>query len=163
MKNRHARAPLSCDNNAKQAMFPEEAVPLRNPWPWPRVCLKRVGKPIVVLPGVPMEVKKMVPEVVIPLFEKEDNTGKKAMVVKTVKLFGLGEALIDDALADLKYDHEHVSIGSYPRFPENHIVITSWHNERARAEGKPCGRAERDRRSGSRGTSSDTTRTPSRG
>jgi nicotinamide-nucleotide amidase len=123
------------DNNAKQAMFPEEAVPLRNPvgtaWGF---CLKRVGKPIVVLPGVPMEVKKMVPEVVIPLFEKEDPAGKKAMVVKTVKLFGLGEALIDEALADLKYDHEHVSLGFYPRFPENHLVITSWHNERSRAE-----------------------------
>jgi nicotinamide-nucleotide amidase len=123
------------DNNAKQAMFPEEAVPLRNPvgtaWGF---CLKRVGKPIVVLPGVPMEVKKMVPEVVIPLFEKEDPAGEKAMEVKTVKLFGLGEALIDEALADLKYDHEHVSIGFYPRFPENHIVITSWHNDRARAE-----------------------------
>jgi nicotinamide-nucleotide amidase len=81
-----------------------------------------------------MEVKKMVPEVVIPLFEKEDPAGKKAMVVKTVKLFGLGEALIDEALADLKYDHEHVSLGFYPRFPENHLVITSWHTERARAE-----------------------------
>ena len=123
------------DNNAKQAMFPEEAIPLRNPvgtaWGF---CLKRVGKPIVVLPGVPMEVKKMVPEVVIPLFEKEDTAGKKAMVVKTVKLFGLAEALIDNALADLKYDHEHVSIGFYPRFPENHIVITSWHEDRARAD-----------------------------
>ena len=123
------------DNNAKQAMFPEEAVPLRNPvgtaWGF---CLKRVGKPIVVLPGVPMEVKKMVPEVVIPLFEKEDPAGKKAMVVKTVKLFGLGEALIDEALADLKYDHEHVSLGFYPRFPENHLVITSWHVDRKQAE-----------------------------
>ena len=123
------------DNNAKQAMFPEEAIPLRNPvgtaWGF---CLKRVGKPIIVLPGVPMEVKTMVPEVVIPLFEKEDTAGKKAMVVKTVKLFGLAEALIDNALADLKYDHEHVSIGFYPRFPENHIVITSWHDDRARAD-----------------------------
>ena len=123
------------DNNAKQAMFPEEAIPLRNPvgtaWGF---CLKRVGKPIVVLPGVPMEVKKMVPEVVIPLFEQEDTAGQKARVVKTVKLFGLAEALIDDALADLKYDHEHVSIGFYPRFPENHIVITSRHDDRARAD-----------------------------
>jgi nicotinamide-nucleotide amidase len=120
------------DNNAKQAMFPEEAIPLRNPvgtaWGF---CLKRVGKPIVVLPGVPMEVKKMVPEVVIPLFEQEDPAGKKTMAVKTVKLFGLGEALIDDALADLNYDHEHVSIGFYPRFPENHLVITSWHDDRS--------------------------------
>ncbi len=115
------------DNNAKQAMFPEEAVPLRNPvgtaWGF---CLKRVGKPIVVLPGVPMEVKKMVPEVVIPLFEKEDPAGKKAMVVKTVKLFGLGEALIDEALADLKYDHEHVSHRVLPpvsREPSRHHLV----------------------------------------
>lgn len=136
IKDRFAQRGLRwSDNNAKQAMFPEEAVPLRNPvgtaWGF---CLKRVGKPIVVLPGVPMEVKKMVPEVVIPLFEKEDPAGKKAMAVKTIKLFGLGEALIDDALADLKYDHEHVSIGFYPRFPENHLVITSWHDDRARVD-----------------------------
>ncbi len=136
IKDRFAQRGLRwTDNNAKQAMFPEEAIPLRNPvgtaWGF---CLKRVGKPIVVLPGVPMEVKKMVPEVVIPLFEKEDPAGKKAMVVKTVKLFGLAEALIDNALADLKYDHEHMSIGFYPRFPENHIVITSWHDDRARAD-----------------------------
>jgi nicotinamide-nucleotide amidase len=123
------------DNNAKQAMFPEEAIPLRNPvgtaWGF---CLKRVGKPIVVLPGVPMEVKTMVPEVIIPLFEQEDPAGKKAMVIKTVKLFGLAEALIDSALADLKYDHGHVSIGFYPRFPENHIVITSRHDDQVRAD-----------------------------
>jgi nicotinamide-nucleotide amidase len=123
------------DNNAKQAMFPEEAIPLRNPvgtaWGF---CLKRVGKPIVVLPGVPMEVKTMVPEVIIPLFEQEDPAGKKAMAVKTVKLFGLAEALIDSALADLKYDHGHVSIGFYPRFPENHIVITSRHDDQVRAD-----------------------------
>jgi nicotinamide-nucleotide amidase len=136
IKDRFAQRGLRwSDNNAKQAMFPEEAIPLRNPvgtaWGF---CLKRVGKPIVVLPGVPMEVKKMVPEVVIPLFEKEDPAGKKAMAVKTVKLFGLGEALIDDALADLKYDHEHVSIGFYPRFPENHLVITSWHDDRTRVD-----------------------------
>jgi competence/damage-inducible protein CinA-like protein len=136
IKDRFAQRGLRwSDNNAKQAMFPEEAIPLRNPvgtaWGF---CLKRVGKPIVVLPGVPMEVKKMVPEVVIPLFEKEDPTGKKAMAVKTIKLFGLGEALIDDALADLKYDHEHVSIGFYPRFPENHLVITSWHDDRSRVD-----------------------------
>jgi competence/damage-inducible protein CinA-like protein len=136
IKDRFAQRGLRwSDNNAKQAMFPEEAIPLRNPvgtaWGF---CLKRVGKPIVVLPGVPMEVKKMVPEVVIPLFEKEDPAGKKAMAVKTIKLFGLGEALIDDALADLKYDHEHVSIGFYPRFPENHLVITSWHDDRSRVD-----------------------------
>jgi nicotinamide-nucleotide amidase len=133
IKDRFAQRGLRwSDNNAKQAMFPEEAIPLRNPvgtaWGF---CLKRVGKPIVVLPGVPMEVKKMVPEVVIPLFEQEDPAGKRTMAVKTVKLFGLGEALIDDALADLNYDHEHVSIGFYPRFPENHIVITSWHDDRS--------------------------------
>jgi nicotinamide-nucleotide amidase len=81
-----------------------------------------------------MEVKKMVPEVVLPLVEKEEPAGKKAMAVKTIKLFGLGEALIDNALADLKYDHEHVSIGFYPRFPENHLVITSWHDDQSQVD-----------------------------
>jgi nicotinamide-nucleotide amidase len=121
------------DNNAKQAMFPEGAVPLRNPvgtaWGY---CLERVGKPIVVIPGVPMEVKRMAPEVVIPLFE--EKAGKTFILTKTIKLFGMGEALIDSALADLPLAGTTVSLGFYPRFPENHLVLTAKSADRANAE-----------------------------
>jgi nicotinamide-nucleotide amidase len=121
------------DNNAKQAMFPHGATPLRNPvgtaWGY---ALKRGEKTIVVVPGVPMEVKRMTPEVLIPLFEQK--AGRTFIVTKTIKLFGLGEALIDNALADLPLAGTTVSLGFYPRFPENHLVLTAKSPDRAKAE-----------------------------
>jgi len=121
------------DNNAKQAMFPQGAEPLRNPvgTAWGYV-LNRGGKLIAVVPGVPMEVKRMTPEVLIPLFEQK--AGKTYILTRTVKLFGLAEALIDSALADLPLAGTTVSLGFYPRFPENHLVLTARSADRARAE-----------------------------
>ncbi|HQK49229.1 MAG TPA: competence/damage-inducible protein A [Syntrophales bacterium] len=121
------------DNNAKQAMFPQGAEPLRNPvgTAWGYV-LNRGGKLIAVVPGVPMEVKRMTPEVLVPLFERK--AGKTHILTRTIKLFGLAEALIDSALADLPLAGTTVSLGFYPRFPENHLVLTARSADRARAE-----------------------------
>ncbi len=121
------------DNNAKQAMFPQGAAPLRNPvgTAWGYV-LKRGEKVIVVIPGVPMEVNRMTPEVLVPLFEQK--AGKTFILTKTIKLFGLAEALIDSALADLPLAGTTVSLGFYPRFPENHLVLTARSPDRAKAE-----------------------------
>lgn len=121
------------DNNAKQAMFPQGAEPLRNPvgTAWGYV-LHRGGKLIAVVPGVPMEVKRMTPEALVPLFEQK--AGKTYILTRTVKLFGLAEALIDSALADLPLAGTTVSLGFYPRFPENHLVLTARSADRARAE-----------------------------
>ncbi len=121
------------DNNAKQAMFPQGAEPLRNPvgTAWGYV-LNRGGKLIAVVPGVPMEVKRITPEVLVPLFEQK--AGKTYILTKTIKLFGLAEALIDSALADLPLAGTTVSLGFYPRFPENHLVLTARSADRARAE-----------------------------
>ncbi|HTZ38519.1 MAG TPA: nicotinamide-nucleotide amidohydrolase family protein, partial [Syntrophales bacterium] len=94
--------------------------------------LKKGEKLIVVVPGVPMEVKRMTPEVLIPLFEQKG--GKTQIVTKTIKMFGLGEALIDAALSDLPLAGTTVSLGFYPRFPENHLVLTARSSDRARAE-----------------------------
>ena len=122
------------DNNAKQAMFPQGATPLRNPigTAWGYV-LKKGEKLIVVVPGVPMEVKRMTPEVLIPLFEQ--RAGRTFIITKTIKMFGLGEALIDESLSDLPLAGTTVSLGFYPRFPENHLVLTARSADHARAEG----------------------------
>ncbi len=121
------------DNNAKQAMFPQGATPLRNPvgtaWGY---ALKRGKKVITVVPGVPMEVKRMTPEVLIPLFEQK--AGKTHILTKTIKLFGLAEALIDSELADLPLAGTTVTLGFYPRFPENHLVLTAKNTDKEKAE-----------------------------
>jgi len=124
------------DNNTKQAMFPEGAVPILNSvgtaWGF---SLKRDGKIIVVIPGVPVEVKRMLSEGVIPLLRKEFKEPVQYSLQKTIKLFGLSESKIDEALSSENFKMSGVTLGFYPRFPENHIVITSRGSDEATAVG----------------------------
>jgi nicotinamide-nucleotide amidase len=113
-------------NNVKQAVFPEGAETIRNPagmaWGF---FLRRNGKVIVVMPGVPSEAQKMLPEGVIPLLKREFNEAVVHVESRTVKLFGIPEARVDQMLSDIDFDGLGVSIGFYPNFPEIQIVLTA--------------------------------------
>jgi nicotinamide-nucleotide amidase len=112
------------DTNAKQARFPEGAVIINNPVG--TACgfsLERGGVVIVVIPGVPREVHRMLHEGVVPLFKKKFNEPGEKRKRRTIKSFGLTEAEVAKRLSDLNIG-PGIEIGFYPRFPENHIVVT---------------------------------------
>lgn len=113
------------ENNTKQAIFPDGAVVIDNPigtaWGY---SLKRNGKLIVVIPGVPAEVKRMFPESIIPLLRKEFKEPVRYSFKRRIKLFGIAEAKVDETVSEIDLDLPGISLGFYPRFPENHIVIT---------------------------------------
>ena len=116
------------ENNAKQAVFPEGAEVITNPVGTAAGFAVRQGaKIIAVIPGVPGEVGKMMPEEVIPLLERTFPEAGAAVVVKTIKTFGLSEAAVDEKLADVDFAGRDIAIGFYPNFPENHIVLTTRH------------------------------------
>jgi nicotinamide-nucleotide amidase len=113
------------DTNAKQARFPEGAVIIDNPVG--TACgfsLERGGVIIAVIPGVPREVYRMLPEGVVPLLRKEFGETGETRKRRTIKSFGLTEAEVAKRLADLDIG-PGIEIGFYPRFPENHIVLTA--------------------------------------
>lgn len=113
-------------NNIKQAMFPEGAEIMPNPAG--TACgfsLKKNGKIVAVIPGVPSEAKTMLSTGIIPLLKRTFGKAKQYMARRTIKLFGVAEAGIDQMLSDVDLKITGVSIGFYPHFPENHIVITS--------------------------------------
>lgn len=124
-------------NNAKQAVFPEGAETICNPigtaWGF---SLKRNGIIVAVIPGVPAEVRRMLPEGVIPLFRREFTEEAQYVESRTIKLFGLAEAGVDQALADVDLGSLGVSIGFYPNFPENHVVLIARHTTEAGAKEK---------------------------
>jgi nicotinamide-nucleotide amidase len=123
------------ENNAKQAVFPEGAQTIRNPVGTAfGFSLTIGGKVIVVIPGVPFEIKRMIPEEVIPLLMEKFPAAVKQMERRTIKLFGLGEAVVDEALADVDLVSLGVEIGFYPNFPENHVVLIARHEEKSRAK-----------------------------
>jgi len=112
------------ETNAKQARFPEGAMVIDNPVG--TACgfaLERENVIITVIPGVPREVYRMLPDGVVPLFRKKfDEPGEKRKR-RTIKSFGLTESEVAKRLSDLDIGPRDV-IGFYPRFPENHIVVT---------------------------------------
>jgi nicotinamide-nucleotide amidase len=117
------------ENNAKQAMFPQgaEVIPnLRGTAPGFLLPVKK--KLIFVIPGVPAEAKLMITEEVIPALRKHFPQNEQYIVKQTIKTFGLSEAAVDDRLKDIDFDSMGVSIGFYPVFPENHIVLIA-HSE----------------------------------
>ncbi|HRV44422.1 MAG TPA: competence/damage-inducible protein A [Smithellaceae bacterium] len=114
------------ENNAKQALFPEGAEMIPNPVGTAAGFALPVGeKLVVVIPGVPSETRRMVPEGVIPLLRRRFPEAVLQTVKQTIKTFGLGEAMVDQKLADVHFDALGVSVGFYPVFPENHLVLIS--------------------------------------
>ena len=111
------------ENNAKQAVFPEGAEIIDNPVGTAAGFYLRKGEKLVaVLPGVPAEVKNMIPGGVIPAIRRHFPLETGHLAVRTLKTFGLSEAAVDQAVAGV--DLAGVEIGFYPRFPENHIVLS---------------------------------------
>ncbi|HET6461308.1 MAG TPA: competence/damage-inducible protein A [Syntrophales bacterium] len=113
-------------NNEKQAHAPEGAETIKNPvgmaWGY---FLKRDEKIIAVVPGVPSEVKRMVPDYIIPILRKEFQDAAGYMESRTIKLTGITEANVDQVLADIDFGSLGVNIGFYPNFPEIQIVLTA--------------------------------------
>ena len=113
-------------NNEKQAHIPEGAETIKNPvgmaWGY---SLKRDGKIIAVIPGVPSEVKRMVPDGIIAIMRKEFRDTAGYVESRTIKLSGITEANVDQVLADVDFGSLGVNIGFYPNFPEIQIVLTA--------------------------------------
>jgi len=135
LKKRFERRGLPwTENNAKQAIFPEGACIIDNPVGTASgFLLGKSGKPVAVIPGVPAEAEKMFLEGVIPLFrDRFAHSGHIAK--KTIKTFGRTESQIGYALSCEKLEIPGVSVGSYPRFPEIHLTVTSRGEDRDTVE-----------------------------
>ena len=77
----------------------------------------------MVIPGVPAETCRMMPEGVIPLLRRHFPQPVEHTAKQTIKTFGLSEAAVDQKLADFHFESLGVSVGFYPVFPENHLVL----------------------------------------
>ncbi len=123
------------ENNAKQAVFPDGAEVIPNPTGTAAgFAVRTDGKIVAVIPGVPAEVQRMLPEGVLPLLARAFPGDTPFFRTRTLKSFGLSEAAVDQALADLDFAARGVDVGFYPNFPENHIVLTVRHSREEEAE-----------------------------
>ncbi len=84
--------------NREQAMVPDKCIPLRNKnGTAPGMWFEKGGKVLVSMPGVPVEMKTMFEETVLPKLRKKYHT--PWYVEKTILTSGLGESALMEKIA----------------------------------------------------------------
>jgi nicotinamide-nucleotide amidase len=115
------------ENNAKQAMFPEGAEIIPNPIgtaPGFRLPITLEGHTaqVIVLPGVPREMKPMTEEWVIPWLIA--NRGRDSVfAVRVFQTYGISESALDEAVAGL-ISPDEARVAFRASFPEISLRLT---------------------------------------
>ncbi len=123
-------------NNRKQAFIPEGAIPIENPvGTAPGFIAEQGGKAIIAVPGVPHEMRHFMEHSVLP-YLREKLGIREVIVSRVLKLFGIGESLVDEKLHDLIEEGENPTIGllALTHMGEVHVRLTAKANDQARAE-----------------------------
>jgi nicotinamide-nucleotide amidase len=123
-------------NNRKQAYIPEGAIPIENPvGTAPGFIAEQDGKAVIAIPGVPHEMRHFMEHGVLP-YLREKSGVREVIVSRVLKLFGIGESLVDERLKDLIEEGTNPTIGllAHTHIGEIHIRLTAKAAERSRAE-----------------------------
>jgi len=92
----------------------------------PGFILETVTKRIiVVLPGVPREMKKMVQDTVLPFLKKKLGHDQGLIEYQVLKVCGLGESRVDEQIGDLIRESTNPVIGLLASLGEIRIRITA--------------------------------------
>ncbi|MGB6554897.1 MAG: competence/damage-inducible protein A [Candidatus Binataceae bacterium] len=121
------------ENNLKQADFPEGAEVIANPLgtaPGFRMPMKLDGhaSQLIVMPGVPREMKPMMENWVVPWLQKNRGTDT-VFAVRIFQTFGMSESALDEAVIGLIKPGE-AKVGLRASFPQISLRLT--------VEGKPA-------------------------
>jgi nicotinamide-nucleotide amidase len=104
-------------NNLKQALFPRGATIIPNALGTaPGYRIERAGRHVVVLPGVPREMKPMMEETVLPWLVRLRG-GDEVFVARAFQTFGLTESGLDELVAGL-VDPAEARVSFRASFPE---------------------------------------------
>ncbi len=111
------------ENNWKQAYFPSRAVVFENQvGTAPGFAIVNKGKTIICLPGPPREMKHVFEnEVKNYLMEKTDS----AIYYRMLRLFGIGESMLETKLLDLINSQTDPTIATYAKEGECSVRIAS--------------------------------------
>lgn len=110
-------------NNWKQAMVPEGAIVLDNDnGTAPGIIMEKDGKRLILLPGPPNEM--------IPLFNGQVEPYLRRLrpgflMSRMVKICGMGESQVEDALLDLIDSQTNPTIATYAKTGEVHVRVTA--------------------------------------
>jgi len=119
------------EKNKIQAYIPAGAKALTNIGTAPGIMAEYNGKLLFALPGVPIEMKQMFKESVLP--ELERLAGAQALVVKKLKCFGAGESTIAEMLGTMMQRGRNplINCTASSGIITLHIIATAGNKEKA--------------------------------
>lgn len=99
------------ENNKKQAMVPTGGMIIANPnGTAPGLMVEDDRGMVVCMPGVPRELYAMLADTVMPFLKKRFDL-KGLIHYRVLKVAGVGESVVDDAIGDLMNSQENPTIG----------------------------------------------------
>ena len=115
------------ENNRRQAYIPEGAIPIENPvGTAPGFIVEQDRQAIICVPGVPHEMRHFMDHSVIPYLRSKLGISE-VIVSRVLKLFGIGESLVDERLHDLIEQGRNPTIGllAHTQIGEVHVRLTA--------------------------------------
>ncbi len=99
------------ENNKRQAFIPDGAIPIENPvGTAPGFIVEQGDRVILSVPGVPHEMRYFMDHSVMPYLRKKLGI-REVIVSRVLKLFGIGESMVDERLHDLIMEGQNPTIG----------------------------------------------------
>ena len=112
------------DENLRQAFLPEGSEVLVNDWGTAPGFRMRIGTcSLFALPGVPHECEEMLKARVLPLLREQ--TGQGMTLVRTLRVFGMGESAVDALLRDRMLELKNPTLAPYAKNGEVELRMTA--------------------------------------
>ena len=114
------------ENNRKQAMVPQGAIPVENPkGTAPAFIVEGPGYVIISLPGVPFEMKYLVEKSVMPYLRRRFNIKGQVIQYRVLRACGLGESAVGLQIADLMRQSKNPTVGTLASPGDVRVRITA--------------------------------------
>jgi competence/damage-inducible protein CinA-like protein len=110
------------DSNRKQAQLPRGATAIPISGTAPGFFIEHQGTLVVALPGVPWELKEMWEGTIEPRLTASPGAGT-GHAVRRIRVFGIGESMAAEKLADLPWRGSDVEIGTRASLEELTIIL----------------------------------------
>jgi nicotinamide-nucleotide amidase len=110
------------ESNRKQAQLPRGATAIPISGTAPGFFLEHDGTLVVALPGVPWELKEMWESTIEPRLVARPGSGA-GHAVRRIRVFGIGESMAAERLADLPWRGSDVEIGTRASLEELTIIL----------------------------------------
>ncbi len=110
-------------NNLRQAMVPRGARILQNDWGTaPGLWLEKEGKGLILLPGVPREMKALFVHRIMPIFKEQSSVSLFTLILR---FYGISESKIDEILSELMKTADNPTVAPYAGEGQVEIHITA--------------------------------------